>query len=64
MQWVCSICGYVTEENEKPDVCPVCGAPASKFAEWIEEDPNVLENNNEDDDSDDFEKDLFAGFDD
>ena len=27
---VCSVCG-MTVENEAPDTCPVCGAPASAF---------------------------------
>lgn len=28
--WVCSVCGH-THENEAPEKCPVCNAPASKF---------------------------------
>ena len=28
---VCSVCGYVHEGDEAPEVCPVCKAPASKF---------------------------------
>ena len=27
---VCSVCGY-TVENEVPDKCPICGAPAKAF---------------------------------
>ncbi len=38
MQWVCDICGYVHDEEEPPEGCPVCGAPRSKFSEWSEED--------------------------
>jgi predicted nucleic acid-binding Zn-ribbon protein len=38
MQWVCDICGYVHDEDEPPEGCPVCGAPRSKFSEWSEED--------------------------
>ena len=30
-KWVCSVCGYVHEGDEAPEVCPVCKAPASKF---------------------------------
>ena len=30
MKYVCSVCGYVSE-NGIPDVCPQCKAPASKF---------------------------------
>ena len=28
--YVCNVCG-MTVENEAPDACPVCGAPASAF---------------------------------
>ncbi len=28
--YVCSVCGN-TVENEVPDICPICGAPKSKF---------------------------------
>jgi len=28
---VCSLCGYVHEGGEAPNVCPVCGEPAVKF---------------------------------
>lgn len=28
--YVCQVCGN-TVENEAPDICPVCGAPKSKF---------------------------------
>ncbi len=31
MSYVCSVCGYVHEGDEAPEVCPICGAPASKF---------------------------------
>jgi rubrerythrin len=31
MKYVCSICGYVHEGDEAPEVCPVCKAPAEKF---------------------------------
>ena len=30
-KWVCSVCGFVHEGDEAPEVCPVCKAPASKF---------------------------------
>ena len=26
MTWVCNICGYETEADEAPAVCPVCDA--------------------------------------
>ena len=31
-KWVCSVCGYVYEGEEAPEKCPLCKAPASKFA--------------------------------
>jgi len=37
MQWVCDICGYVHDEDEPTDTCPVCGAPRSKFSEFTED---------------------------
>ena len=30
-KFVCSVCGYVYEGDAAPEVCPVCGVPASKF---------------------------------
>ena len=34
MKYVCTVCGYVYEGESLPAdfVCPVCKAPASKFA--------------------------------
>jgi len=32
-KWICTICGYVHEGDTPPEKCPICGAPASKFAE-------------------------------
>ena len=32
-KFVCSVCGYVHEGDAAPEKCPVCKAPASKFAE-------------------------------
>jgi rubrerythrin len=32
-KWVCSVCGYVYEGAEAPEVCPLCKAPKSKFVE-------------------------------
>ena len=31
MKWVCSVCGYVYEGPEAPEVCPVCKAGKEKF---------------------------------
>lgn len=54
MQWVCDICGYVHDEEEPPDNCPVCGAPKSKFSEWTEDD-DLGDDEMLDDDDDDLE---------
>ena len=32
-KWVCTVCGYVYEGPEAPEICPVCKAPKEKFAE-------------------------------
>ncbi|MTK10868.1 MAG: NADH peroxidase [Clostridiaceae bacterium] len=32
-KFVCTICGYIHEGNEPPEVCPICKAPAEKFKE-------------------------------
>jgi len=32
-KFVCSVCGYIHEGSQAPDVCPVCKAPAEKFKE-------------------------------
>lgn len=32
-KFVCLVCGYVYEGTEPPVECPICHAPASKFAE-------------------------------
>jgi rubrerythrin len=36
MNWVCNVCGYIHDEEQPPDPCPVCGAPQDKFSK-IEE---------------------------
>lgn len=35
--WKCRICGHIVIAKEPPEVCPVCGAPASYFDEVKEE---------------------------
>jgi hypothetical protein len=55
MQWVCDICGYVHDEEEPPDNCPVCGAPRSKFSEWTEEDDLLSDEFLDEDSGDDFD---------
>ena len=32
-KFVCLVCGYVYEGESEPEECPICHAPASKFAE-------------------------------
>jgi len=36
-KFVCSICGFLSEADNAPAVCPQCNAPASKFNEVINE---------------------------
>lgn len=36
--WKCSVCGYIHEGEEAPEVCPKCGATRDKFAEISAED--------------------------
>ncbi len=36
-KYVCLVCGYVHEGNEAPSECPICHAPASKFAQQKED---------------------------
>ena len=37
-KFICTVCGYIYEGTEAPDVCPVCKAPKSKFKEMDESD--------------------------
>jgi rubrerythrin len=30
-KWVCTVCGYVHEGENAPEICPICKVPASKF---------------------------------
>ena len=32
-KFVCKLCGYVHEGDTPPEICPLCGAPASEFIE-------------------------------
>jgi len=58
MQWVCKICGYVhDEDDEPPGMCPVCGAPASRFEQVAGEDTvngTIDDKMNPDDSSEEF----------
>jgi uncharacterized membrane protein len=35
-KWKCSVCGYIHEGDEPPEICPVCGADRSKFVQIVE----------------------------
>ena len=32
-KWECTVCGYIHEGDEPPDVCPICGAGKEYFKE-------------------------------
>ena len=32
-RWKCTVCDYIHEGSEPPDVCPICGSDRSKFIE-------------------------------
>ncbi len=34
--WECGVCGYVHKEDQPPEVCPICEAPAKMFKELAE----------------------------
>ena len=38
MLWKCSVCGFVHEGEDAPDICPKCGAPKDKFIKMSDED--------------------------
>lgn len=57
-KYICTICGYIHEGNEAPEVCPICKADKNKFEEmnddltWADEhrigtgkdlDPKIIE---------------------
>ena len=41
-EWICTVCGYVAEGEEAPAKCPQCGAPASKFKEYIKDSEGAM----------------------
>lgn len=63
MQWVCEICGYLHDDEDRPGSCPVCGGPSNKFTEFFEGDDRSKEPD-EDEGVDNFAKDLFANYED
>ena len=36
-KWRCTVCVYIHEGEEPPEICPVCGADRSKFVEIVAE---------------------------
>lgn len=38
----CSVCGYIHEGNEAPDICPKCGAPKDKFISLTDEEADKI----------------------
>ena len=32
-KWVCTVCGYIHEGEEAPEICPLCGVGAEDFTE-------------------------------
>ncbi len=42
-KWKCEVCGYIHTGDSAPDVCPVCAADKSKFAETSESTKSLQE---------------------
>jgi hypothetical protein len=63
VQWVCEICGYRHDDDDRPGSCPVCGGPSNKFTKFFEGD-DQSEEPDEDEGVDNFAKDLFADYED
>ncbi|MHB1166994.1 MAG: flavin reductase [Carboxydocellales bacterium] len=42
-KWRCTVCGYIHEGENPPDVCPVCGVGPEMFEEVIDEQPAAQE---------------------
>ena len=40
--WKCTVCGYIHEGDNAPDVCPKCGASKEKFVELGADDVNKI----------------------
>jgi len=65
MHWECDNCGYLHDDDDPPTSCPVCGAPHGKFIERFgDEGVGAPREFDRGDDMDDFERDLFADFED
>ncbi len=42
-KFICTVCGYVHEGNEAPEICPLCKAPRSAFKELSDDPEKALE---------------------
>lgn len=63
MQWVCEVCGFLHDDEDRPGSCPVCGAPSIKFKEYFEGEDQP-EGEGADQSVDEFKKDLYADYED
>ena len=57
MHWVCDFCGYIHDDGEPPELCPVCGELRSRFSERYEDEEDLLEDQytkKESNDADDY----------
>lgn len=41
-KFICTVCGYIHQGNEAPELCPQCKQPADKFKEYEEPKDGVL----------------------
>jgi len=62
MQWICDVCGYVHDDDDLPDICPVCGAPKSKFTERFEDDEDILNDEYDEGELDSYDDDFFREY--
>ncbi|MFH1686095.1 MAG: rubredoxin-like domain-containing protein [bacterium] len=63
MQWICDICGYQHDDDEPPSFCPICCAAQDIFSEHYGDDGTDISGPNGKD-MDDFDRDLFADYED
>ncbi|MDT8444708.1 MAG: DUF2231 domain-containing protein [Desulfuromonadales bacterium] len=42
-RWRCTVCGYIHEGKEPPDICPVCGADRAQFVPAESEKASLLQ---------------------
>lgn len=40
--WKCSVCQYITDAADAPNVCPRCGAPKEKFVKLADDKANLV----------------------